>query len=134
MDVLLSTLETNLHSISMLHTHPTHRLRSRHIDCVLPVLEHDMRTWQSMSRLWTGDGRDSVINTIKRTMSFLEDMMGDVESKQNEVVRRMIGQHNHVADGIEILKQSYETDISTGVECTKLIQRWDKLTINREHC
>lgn len=111
--------------------HPTHVLRVINSDCVLPTLCHDNRVAMPLMRYIHGDGRESTLHTIRRTIDILFDVVTlYVVSKPDtwpSLREQILTYAESFTKGLKLLSQSYELDVSVKVTTSNLTRKWQRI-------
>lgn len=129
MQSLVRVLISNIHTVCFLTTHTTHKLRVVHADSPLPSLQHEMRYIAPLARLFTADSRQTIVKVLLQTLNVIQNLRA-IQAPFVDPIRAMIIEsQNTFVEGCQILRQTYENDVSTSINIDRIVQVWESFYI-----
>lgn len=130
MDEIICCVTSNIWAVCLIEGR-WNKLRVCHELSVIPSLSHDLRPLSALTRFITSDSRDSVLRVLAKTLSIFADLV-DLPDQQNlawmSPVRSMVKDNSQVfLDGLRMLEQNYDYDVSVKIQVKQLEQKWTSI-------
>ena len=130
MDDIVCCITSNIWAVCLIEGR-WNKLRVHHESSFLPSLSPDLRPLSALTRFITSDSRENVLRVLTKTLSMFSDLV-DLPDKHNlawmSPVSSMVRDNSKAfLDGLRMLEQNYDYDVSVKIQVKQLEQKWSSI-------